>query len=189
MTSLYGGERVAFFQVGVGALCQFEEGDDLAQTLFKLNIPNLDFFCLPVNDSRDLIHGGTGTHWTLLSWQRGVGFSHQDSKPNIGSKNEFVARLIASRLGPLLGEPFSGNFIPIHCAIQSNSFDCGDHVLCNMERLAREHATGCEVGGQGMPPPVEVECVREEVLRVAKLYSLEDPYVVKLLEELSKVIK
>lgn len=171
--------RLAICHPGVALLCQVEEGEDLRSALFTLDFPALELLLLPISDSEDFSQASnTGSHWTLLRWRRGVGFSHQDSGDGGGkssssssSRNLDIARMIASRLGPLLspqgGGDGGGDFTvaPCPCTQQGNNYECGDRVLLHMEEASREY-----FGGGDTTP--EIATLRPRILQLAKEHAV-----------------
>ena len=158
--------RLALCHPGVALLCQVEEGEDLRSALFTLDFSTLELLLLPISDSQDFSQAtNTGSHWTLLRWHRGAGFSHQDSGGGgVGSgrsRNLDIARTVASRLGPLLS-PQAGDFPVAHCPStqQVNNYECGDRVLLHMEESIQEF-----LGGE---TPQVIGTLRPRILELAK---------------------
>lgn len=88
------------------------------------------FFAL--NDQAQNSAGGS--HWSLLVWCRTPGvFYHFDSS---SPANHHVAETMQEKLKGFLGFP-SAALKEAKCLQQSNSYDCGVHVIAQTEFLAK----------------------------------------------------
>lgn len=101
--------------------------------LEPLNAKEKSFIFLPLNDNDEDQVGGN--HWTLLVFSRAEStFFHYDSMQNrdsLKSITKFVRKLARAIDCPEF------DLIEGHCLRQWNSYDCGIHVLCYVEELAR----------------------------------------------------
>lgn len=108
------------------ALC--EDQTDAEQLVHHLGISERQLLLVSVNDAsaRDFtqVSGPTGSHWSLLVFQRRFarGFYYLDSMR--ARTNCRVARLLANKLGRLLGEP-AEPFVDVDVPLQQNMYDCG----------------------------------------------------------------
>lgn len=110
---------------------KFASNDEMSIFLEPLNAKEKSFIFLPLNDNNEALAGGN--HWSLLAFSRPERtFFYYDSLNNGESLKSMVAfvRKIANAI-----ECPKFDFIKGHCVRQSNSYDCGIHVLCNIDRL------------------------------------------------------
>lgn len=94
------------------------------------------FIFFALNDNEQTEHSG-GSHWSLLVFsqlERTV-FHYDSSK----GSNQDQAMDLGNKILRYFGMPSYSNFIEAPCLQQRNGYDCGIHVLCNVEHLA-EHA-------------------------------------------------
>ncbi|KAG9489630.1 sentrin-specific protease 8 [Eleutherodactylus coqui] len=129
-------ERVALLSPEVS---QFIKccGDDAAEFLKPLDLPQKDLVLLPVNDNAGTVAGGS--HWSLLAYLRSVReFLHYDSAPGTNAPH---ARLVAKNLNGLLdGNP---RYREEEAPAQHNSYDCGMYVVCVAQALCEQYFRGC----------------------------------------------
>jgi hypothetical protein len=123
-----------------------------------------------VDESADMTRPGSGSHWTLLRWRRGRGFAHVNSMGRGGS-NAANARLLATRVYPLLGDAGSGAAVaeapPLEA--QVGGADCGAHMMQEAEAALTALAGG---GGGGAPPAVAT--YRQRVWELARSMPASD---------------
>jgi sentrin-specific protease 8 len=140
-------DQIAFLHPSVVLMTALEDDpDDLADALKGLELSKRALILLPINDSDDVARPATGSHWTLLLFRRTAvgedapaGFSHLDSgEGGSRSANFKVARRVAGKIAPLLGSAVDATVAQRACAKQTNGYDCGVHVLWNMEQAAHQ---------------------------------------------------
>ena len=149
---------------GVASLCQVMSGSDLAECLCNTGLSaSCSSLLLPLSDSSSLDSALSGTHWSLLHWQRSTGFSHYDSAASAGSGRSLqVASLVAARLSPLLGlQEAAPVVVSRPCPQQANHFDCGMHVAASMEFLV------AGLAGAPLAAPAEASSMRARILAIA----------------------
>lgn len=135
------------------ALIPLMEADpaDVKEGLCLLPLSTAELVLIPVIDgSVDVTAAASGTHWSLLRWRRGAGFSHVNSAGSGGGSNLESARLIAARLLPLLGGDSGGGVVVAEVpsvVAQRGSCDCGAHVMQNAEAAVAEFLGGGGGGG------------------------------------------
>lgn len=112
---------------------KFVARDEMSIFLEPLNANGKQFIFLPLNDNNEVKAGGN--HWSLLIFSRSEStFFHYDSLsngPSLRSLRPFLLELAAAIDCPEF-DMRQGD-----CIKQNNSYDCGIHVLCNVECLAR----------------------------------------------------
>jgi len=123
---------------------------ELKADLAGLPLSTAEFILFPVIDgSLDVAAAGSGSHWSLLRWRRGAGFSHVNPLGRGGS-NLANARLIAAHVHPLLADA-GGRGAEVAEApsveAQAGSCDCGAHLLQNAEAALAAFAGGGGGGG------------------------------------------
>lgn len=119
---------------------KFVNMEDVRSTIEGLELHRKQYVFFPVNDCRAQTVPG-GTHWSLLVYNARVNaFQHYDSCPS--SNNMSVAESLAKVLAVFLRD--SSKFAPqpiiqeMACTPQSNTYDCGMHVICNTDGLCRK---------------------------------------------------
>lgn len=107
--------------------------DEMSIFLEPLNAVGKSFIFLPLNDNNEVKAGGN--HWSLLVFSRPEStFFYYDSLSSgtsLRSLRPFLLELAAAIDCPEF-DIRQGD-----CVKQNNSYDCGIHVLCNVECLAR----------------------------------------------------
>lgn len=89
---------------------------------------NRDFIFFAVNDN-EITDASGGSHWSLLVFSRPERMIlHFDSSSTC---NEIPAVELADKILKYFGLPLEGRFENVMCLQQTNSYDCGVHVLCN----------------------------------------------------------
>lgn len=109
-----------------------------AESIFldPLNAKEKSFIFLPLNDNVEDQVGGN--HWTLLAFSRPEStFFYYDSMQNSQSLKSITpfVRKIASAI-----DCSEFDLVKGHCIRQWNSYDCGIHVLCMIDELAKRAA-------------------------------------------------
>uniref|UniRef100_A0A8C4QP59 SUMO peptidase family member, NEDD8 specific n=1 Tax=Eptatretus burgeri TaxID=7764 RepID=A0A8C4QP59_EPTBU len=129
-------DSAAFISPEVTQFIKCSYTEDLGSFLEPLELPRKKAIFLAVNDHDELQTSG-GSHWSLLLYNRAENtFHHFDS---LGKNNLSQARRLAHQLERFLG---LGSKTPalIHeesAPSQSNAYDCGVYVICNVLLLGR----------------------------------------------------
>lgn len=127
-------DRVSFV---CPAIVQFMKRGDSSQVgpfLDSMDLRKKEYVFMAVNDSSSQFSPG-GTHWSLLILHLATStFRHYDS---LGGCNERAARSIVRNLTPHLCRGSNSNFVAENSPQQTNTFDCGVHVILNANVLAR----------------------------------------------------
>lgn len=112
---------------------KFVMRQEMSIFLEPLNAKGKSFIFLPLNDNNEVKAGGN--HWSLLVFSRPEStFYYYDSLNNgtsLRSLRPFLLELAAAIDCPEF-DVRQGD-----CIKQNNSYDCGIHVVCNVECLAR----------------------------------------------------
>lgn len=112
---------------------KFVTRQEMSIFLEPLNANGKSFIFLPLNDNNEVKAGGN--HWSLLVFSRPEStFFYYDSLSSgtsLRSLRPFLLELAAAIDCPEF-DVRQGD-----CAKQNNSYDCGIHVVCNVECLAR----------------------------------------------------
>jgi len=140
-------------------VCPSDDLPDFTKDLFV----DKDFVFLPLNDNIELDSPG-GTHWSLLVFSKPESaFYHFDS---YGDSNQRHAWELVARLWPILGckgEPTTRTANVLH---QTNSHDCGVHVVCNAENVADHCALKKSVEGYIKATKEEITTKRTNLLKL-----------------------
>lgn len=112
---------------------KFVSRQEMSIFLEPLNAKGKSFIFLPLNDNNEVKAGGN--HWSLLVFSRPEStFYYYDSLSSgtsLRSFRPFLLELAAAIDCPEF-DVRQGD-----CVKQNNSYDCGIHVVCNVECLAR----------------------------------------------------
>lgn len=113
---------------------KFVGRDEMSIFLEPLNATGKSFIFMPLNDNNEVRAGGN--HWSLLVFSRPeLTFFYYDSL----SQSSISLRSLRPFLLELSAAIDCPNFDINQgdCVKQNNSYDCGIHVLCNVECLAK----------------------------------------------------
>lgn len=103
--------------------------DDAKTVLDSLKAATKKRILLPIND----LGADGGQHWSLLAFSRDENmFSSFDSMHN--SNTSSTSQLVISMKKALNVE--SAGFVQVRCLQQDNFYDCGIHVLANIENIS-----------------------------------------------------
>lgn len=123
--------RIVFISPEVTQLIKLLRGPELGELLMDIPVIDKDFVFFALNDNNTT--GAGGTHWSLLVLSRLENtFFHYDSlhKTNLPECESFVKNLRTAM-------NFSNFKIKSpKCLQQSNSYDCGIHVLSWADKIA-----------------------------------------------------
>lgn len=124
---------ILFISPEVVQCLKFVSRQEMSIFLEPLNAMGKSFIFLPLNDNNEVKAGGN--HWSLLVFSRSEStFYYYDSlscTPSLRSLRPFLVELAAA-IDCHEFEMRQGD-----CIKQNNSYDCGIHVLLNVECLAR----------------------------------------------------
>lgn len=113
---------------------KFVSREEMSSLLEPLNATGKSFIFLPLNDNNEVRAGGH--HWSLLVFSRpDATFFYYDSLSSLGTSLRPLRPFLVD-----LSNAIDCPEIDVRqgdCAKQNNSYDCGIHVLCNIECLAR----------------------------------------------------
>ncbi|CAH2092922.1 unnamed protein product [Euphydryas editha] len=154
---------ILFVSPEVTQCIKMVEPDEISIFLEPLDINNkmLVFFALNDNDSPDK---AGGSHWSLLVFSRKENcFYHLDSS---SGSNHNVAWDFASHIMSYLSKGGTINFVDKECLQQNNGYDCGVHLICNTERLARHGQKHGEINSCDMSFKINPNIKRKEILAI-----------------------
>jgi hypothetical protein len=173
VTLAHPGAPCCVLNPGVASLCQTLRGEDLREALENTKLgAACSSFLLPLCDTRDFDTPLSGTHWTLLRWERPTGFALYDSSSSEAGEGSrgggaspspslATARAVAAALAPLLGVPVDSPVAVPPCAQQANGFDCGMHVAATAASLVAQQA------GAPLAAPPSPGAMRAHILSIA----------------------
>lgn len=114
---------------------KFVSSQEMSIFLEPLNATGKSFIFLPLNDNNEVKAGGN--HWSLLVFSRpDATFYYYDSLSNSGTSLRSLRPILIE-----LAAAFDCREFDVRqgdCLKQNNSYDCGIHVLCNIDCLARK---------------------------------------------------
>lgn len=114
---------------------KFVSSQEMSIFLEPLNATGKSFIFLPLNDNTEVKAGGN--HWSLLVFSRPDStFYYYDSLNNSSTSLRSLRPILIE-----LAAAFDCREFDVRqgdCLKQNNSYDCGIHVLCNIECLARK---------------------------------------------------
>lgn len=129
----------------------------------KAGEKNFIFFALNDNVRTDC---SGGTHWSLLVFSRPeCMFFHFDSH---SGSNFNQARELGTKLLRFFGLSSQGSVIEANSLQQTNGYDCGVHVICNVEHVAKYALLKGRVSGCGVTDVSKVMNKRNEFLDLIK---------------------
>ncbi|XP_077551581.1 sentrin-specific protease 8-like [Haemaphysalis longicornis] len=130
-------QYIEFVGPTVVQLVKLKAALNVQQELKSLKLNQKSLIFLPVNDSEEMEQPG-GTHWSLLVFVRSrFAFEHYDS---FKGHNFGHAESIARALAPLLALN-EVRVIECACLQQRNAYDCGLHVMYNIEQICAAYVT------------------------------------------------
>lgn len=124
---------------------------------------NREFIFFAVNDN-DIIESTGGTHWSLLvlSVPEMMVF-HFDSSNRSNLKQ---ACELGFKVAKYFSFPLTGSIESVPSLQQTNGYDCGIHVLCNVEQLANHAIHYKRIKTCPRLPPESVGMKRKEILSI-----------------------
>ncbi|XP_026282755.1 sentrin-specific protease 8 [Frankliniella occidentalis] len=155
--------RLLFIGPEVTQCLKVSRCQELGVFLDPLQVEKRTFVFLPVNDCTQVESPG-GSHWSLLVFCKNEdSFFHFDSS---SGSNYGQAKQLASKLSKFLSASEAGVFVQADTLQQKNGYDCGIHVLCNVDLIAEYCANHNRVEGCGLVKQSEVLNKRIEVLNL-----------------------
>lgn len=155
--------RLLFIAPEVTQCLKVSRCQELGVFLDPLQVEKRTFIFLPVNDCTQTESPG-GSHWSLLVFCKSEDtFFHFDSS---SGSNYNHAKQLASKLSKYLSTSEEGVFVQAETLQQKNGYDCGIHVLCNVDLIAEYCAKYNRVEGCGLVKQAEVIKKRVEVLNL-----------------------
>lgn len=135
-------QQMLFISPEVTQCLKIVSKDEINIFLEPLNATKKSFIFFPLNDNQQDRAGGS--HWSLLVFSRPErAFYHFDS---LASINEYQCQNFVSKIKDFL-DISNVTFRTAHCLNQSNGYDCGIHVLCNIENIAHHVVNSNKVDG------------------------------------------
>lgn len=155
--------RLLFIGPEVTQCLKVSQCQELGVFLDPLQVEKRTFIFLPVNDCTQVESPG-GSHWSLLVFCKNEDtFFHFDSS---SGSNYGHAKQLATKLSKYLSTSEEGVFVQADTLQQKNGYDCGIHVLCNVDMIAEYCAKHNRVEGCGLVKQAEVVKKRVEVLNL-----------------------
>ena len=145
------------------------DASELSVLLGPLDLASRDAIFLPINDSRDADAANSGSHWSLLVFERvSQSFTLLDSMPS--RETLPIASIAATRLAAMLGVS-TGRMRAPRIAVpdvprQTNSYDCGVFVISYTHDLAASLKASRNVASavQGLATTqVQIKALRTEL--------------------------
>lgn len=136
--------------------------DDVELFLEPLRAHDKDFLFFALNDNLQVERAG-GSHWSLLVYSRPENcFFHYDSSYGTNANH---ANLLENILIRALHVP-NARAKEASCLQQSNSYDCGIHVLCTVDLLSHMAIRHDEIDGSGNVAYEAIKCKRNDLLNI-----------------------
>lgn len=122
----------------------------------------------PLNNNENVYASG-GSHWSLLVYFRSENvFYHFDSSNDI---NDFQASKLASKLQHYFDRNTPVNIKEGNSLQQSNSYDCGIYLLCNVDNIAKHVRSNRRLDNLPFISKEEVKLKRASLLSL--IYTLQ----------------
>lgn len=146
-------ERFLFISPEVTQCIKIVPKSEVSIFLEPLKASVRSIIFLALNDNSNADRAG-GSHWSLLVFSRRENtFFHFDSSHN---SNMIAGVELANILKNALNYR-NAEFVTVDCLQQSNSYDCGIHVLCNCQNIANHVLRTGQVAG--------VKFLRDDTIR------------------------
>ncbi|KAJ8898250.1 hypothetical protein PR048_003610 [Dryococelus australis] len=127
-------QRFLFVCPDVTQCLKVSAARDMGVFLEPLKATEKSFIFFAVNDCSNVESPG-GSHWSLLVFSKSENmFFHLDS---MKWANEKEAKGLARNLATYLCKNTPGSYQEVVTLQQENGYDCGIHLVCNAEHLAR----------------------------------------------------
>lgn len=124
------------------------------------------FIFFPINDQMDASAGGN--HWSLLVFSRRENtFFGFDS---LNNHNSCADQTMIKTLKVILNCP-DATYVKQQCSQQDNSFDCGIHVICNMDNIIQYILETGTVSGVPMVDDIILNNKRDDLLNIIQQLS------------------
>ena len=152
---------VAFVDASMSFLLGNLSPTEVSSVLASTKVSSASVILALVNDECDVKRVDGGSHWSLLVFRKGIGWSHYDSSQTGGSRaNKANANTLAAALAPYVrsGDGDGGvvNHKPPDAPTQVNGYDCGAYALATAEavrdahvEVTRSHRSGSRDSGCG----------------------------------------
>jgi sentrin-specific protease 8 len=115
-------------------------------------------------NNNENVYSSGGSHWSLLVYFREGGiFYHFDSSNDI---NDLQAHKLASRLQHYFNKDAPVIFREGNALQQSNSYDCGIYLLCNVDNIASHFTNQHRLDNVGYISKEVVKLKRERLLHL-----------------------
>lgn len=124
------------------------------------------FIFFPINDHMEASAGGN--HWSLLVFSRRENtFFGFDS---LNNHNSYADQTMIKTLKVVLNCP-AATYVKQQCSQQDNSFDCGIHVICNMDNIIQYIIETGTVSGVPMVNNIILNNKRDDLLNIVQQLS------------------
>ncbi|PSN54914.1 Sentrin-specific protease 8 [Blattella germanica] len=152
-------EKFLFISPDVTQCLKISPAAELGIFLDPLEIKKRHFIFMALNDC-EIVESPGGSHWSLLVYSKPEEtFYHFDSQSGSNFKQAWK---LTSNLLTYLSCP--ADFQEFGSLQQANGYDCGIHVLCNVDLIADFCAKYGKVKGCGKAQEFQVATKRTEVL-------------------------
>ena len=131
--------------------------------LEPLNAHNRSFIFFAVNDQQ-LLSAAGGSHWNLLVFSKPENtFYNFDSLYGNSTASDQLVNVMKKYL-----KCSDAKFVHADTLQQNNGFDCGIHVLCNVDQVAKHICKSGKIYGVKKISYNQVSSKREELLQIIR---------------------
>lgn len=156
-------QNILFMSAEVTQCLKVVSYDEISIFLEPLDAVNKSFIFFPINDNQSDKIGGS--HWSLLVFSKPENkFYHFDS---MDSNNQRQCENLIIKIKRFLNVS-TFTLQQADCLEQTNSYDCGIHVLCNAENIAHYVVKTNRVDGVSQLTKNVVAGKRADILNIIK---------------------
>lgn len=159
-----GENRFLFISPEVTQCIKIVSDQEAQLFLEPLNATEKEFIFLALNDNSQALQAG-GSHWNLIVYSKPENsFFNFDS---MGESNSYPSKKLVEILKKSLNCP-DARLVQTDSLQQSNFYDCGIHLICNVDQVTQHICKSGKVEGVKKVAPGKITTKRGEILQIIK---------------------